>query len=94
MSLKTCPECGLRKDTPYTLDGLCVQCHQKHQEEEDHRDFINISMPNGIIARWTTTPSFLDKKKNFRYFRIPVEQNPYFDSDKQYEIVVMEAKVG
>jgi len=91
MSLKTCPECGLKKDM-LTIEGICQTCYWKHQEEEDRRNLINVSFPDGIIARWNASPSYLDKKKNFRYFRIPIEQNHYFDSDKKYEIRVLEAK--
>lgn len=91
MSLKACTKCGLKKEIT-TTDGLCFTCAWEEQDEYNKRREINTSMPGGIIARWTTTPSFLDKKKNFRYFRIPIEQNLFFDSDKQYEIIVLEAK--
>lgn len=91
MSLKLCPECGLKKEI-LTTDGICLQCHWHKQDEEDLREFVNTSFPDGIITRWVDTPSYLDKKKNFRYFRIPEKQNNYFDSNKQYEIIVKEAK--
>jgi len=91
MSLKLCPECGLKKEI-LTPEGICLQCHWKHQDEEDLRRIVNTSMPSGIIARWNGSPSFLDKKRNYMYLRIPDTQNHYFDPNKQYEIIVMEAK--
>ena len=91
MSLKTCPECGLKKEIT-TPDGLCLQCNWKNQDEEDRREFINTSMPNGIVARWNGSPSYLDKKRNYMYLRIPDTQNRYFDPNKEYEILVLEAK--
>ena len=90
MSLKTCPECGLKKDM-LTPEGVCQLCHWRHQEEEDRREIINTSMHDGIITRWNATPSFLSKKLNSMYFRIPPEQLPYFDPNTQYEIIIKEA---
>jgi len=92
MSLKPCPECGLKKDGIHTPEGLCKECYQREQEEEERREFINTSMPSGIIARWNGSPSFLDKKRNYMYLRIPDTQNHYFDPNKEYEIIVLEAK--
>ena len=92
MSLKPCPECGLKKDAPHTPEGICRECHQAKQEEE-RREFVNTSMPNGIVARWNGSPSFLDKKRNYMYLRIPDTQNHYFDPNKEYEIIVLEAKI-
>ena len=91
MSLKTCPQCGLKRDM-LTPEGICQPCHWKHQEEEDRREHINTSMPNGIVARWNGSPSYLDKKRNYMYLRIPDTQNRYFDPNKEYEILVLEAK--
>jgi len=91
MSLKMCPQCGIKKEM-LTSDGICAQCHWEDQDEEDRRELIFTTMPGGIIARWNGSPSFLDKKRNYMYLRIPDTQNHYFDPNKEYEIIVLEAK--
>ena len=92
MSLKLCPECQIRKEIFVPSAGICRECYQRRQDEEDRREFINTSFPDGVIAKWNATPSFLDKKRNYMYFRIPDTQNRYFDHNKIYEITISEAK--
>lgn len=91
VTIKPCIKCGLKKDGMLTPEGMCRECYQGEQDEEDRRAYINTSMPGGIVARWNGTPSFLDKKRNYMYLRIPDTQNHYFDPEKEYEIIVLEA---
>ena len=88
-----CEECGLRNPAQ-TMNGLCKNCHNKRQDEAEKRDIIDTSMPNGVVSRWNASPSFLDKKNNYMYFRIPLTQNSYFDPRKIYEIIVKEVAVN
>ena len=88
MSLFTCEKCGRKSEMNF--DGLCRQCDIERQNEVERRKIVDISMPSGVIARWSATPSFLDKKNNYMYFRIPPSQALYFDPNKQYDLIVKE----
>ena len=56
----------------------------------DTENIIQTSFPNGFIGSWIDTPSFLNKEKNRRYFKIPESQDPIILNNKQYKIIIME----
>jgi len=89
VNLEICPQCEVRKDT-FTSEGICVDCSWKNQEESDRRKINASSMPDGFITTWNDSPSYLDKKNNYMYFRIPQTSTLFFDPDKKYQIIVKE----
>lgn len=86
--LHKCDECG--RMGIYNFDGLCRPCDIERQNDVERRKIVETSMPGGIITRWNASPSFLDKKNNYMYFRIPPSQAFYFDPNKIYDIIIKE----
>jgi hypothetical protein len=84
-------ECRIchRKST-IMIDGICQHCYWEQQDEEDRRVINNASFPEGFIATWNDSPSFLSKKRDYMYFRIPNNQRVFFDPEKRYQIIVKE----
>ena len=94
MSLAICTRCGRKTSVRDFESGYCVTCMGEVQEQANRRQIMATSMPNGVITRWNASPSFLDKKNNYMYFRIPPGQTLYFDPTKHYEIIVKECEVS
>ena len=91
MGMKVCKECGLKRDT-LSSEGICYECGWAIQDEEERRKINATSMPEGFITTWNDTPSFLDKKRNFMYFRIPRTSSLFFDPEKEYQIIIKEVE--
>lgn len=90
VSMNICKECGLKKPQ-LTNEGICLDCAWALQDEEERKEINSTSMPEGFITTWNDTPSFLDKKRGFMYFRIPSTSTLFFDPEKEYQIIVKEA---
>lgn len=89
MSLDTCKVCGLKKEQLST-EGVCLTCGWEAQDLEYVRKINTNSMDGGIITTWNDSPSFLSKKDNYMYFRIPPTARLFFDPLKVYQIIVKE----
>jgi len=88
MSKNICSKCGLKKETISKITGLCYECGWEEQSLEELRTINSTSMLDGVITTWNDTPSFLSKKDNYMYFRIPPRCTLFFDPDKVYQIIV------
>lgn len=88
VGLEKCTQCGFMKDM--FQDGVCMSCLTQNQEEQERREVNATSIPDGFITTWNDSPSFLDKKNNYMYFRIPQTSTLFFDSKKIYQIIVKE----
>ena len=86
---KKCVECG-KKVFGKRTNGLCQECYDNQQDKKEQRDINNTSFPEKVITTWNTKPSFLDKKNNYMYFRIPETQRYFFDPEKIYQIIIKE----
>lgn len=91
VKMPICKECGLRK-SQLSNEGMCIDCCWDKQDEELRSKINATSMPEGFITTWNDTPSFLDKKRNFMYFRIPKVSSLFFDPEKQYQIIIKEVE--
>jgi len=90
LSKSICKKCGLKKETISKTSGLCYECGWEEQNLEELRDINSTSMDGGIITTWNDSPSFLSKKDNYMYFRIPPTARLFFDPNKLYQIIVKE----
>ena len=84
-----CKKCGLGKER-LSLEEICPECEQRAQDLEDIRKINSTSIDGGIITTWNDSPSFLSKKDNYMYFRIPPTARLFFDPNKEYQIIVKE----
>lgn len=80
-----CKEC-LRKVDLLTDTGLCLLCHNK----DDLVDITPIRLPEGLIAVWNDTPSYLNKKLKRRYFNIPDTCDDRILDGTRYQIIIKE----
>ena len=89
MSKNICKKCGLKKEQLST-EGICLTCGWEEQDLEELKKFNATSIDGGIITTWNDSPSFLSKKDNYMYFRIPPTVRLFFDPNKEYQIIVKE----
>ena len=89
--LEKCTQCGFMKDI--LQDGVCISCLHRNQDEFERREINATTIPEGFITTWNDSPSYLDKKNNYMYFRIPQTSTLFFDAEKIYQIIVKEVLI-
>ena len=85
MAMLICSECGRKCDTRDS-EGRCLHCI----ESEDLKKVIQVTLPEGFIGSWNSTPSYLNKKLGRRYFAIPERQDDNILNGVKYKIILME----
>jgi len=71
-------------------DGFCTICSDEIQDELLLKTIIQTKLPEGLVAFWEDTVSYLSKKKNQKYFKIPETQKVRILDDKKYRIIIKE----
>lgn len=74
-------------------EGYCAFCWEDVQNEETVRNVVQTSMPDGLIAFWDDSISYISKKNNRAYFRIPPSQKLRLLDNKIYRIIIKEVKI-
>ena len=84
-----CKKCG-RLVIQLANADYCHICWRDIQNEEVMEEVINIRMPDGLVAIWEDSISYLSKKQNRAYFKIPHTQKLRLLDNKKYRIIIKE----
>jgi len=71
-------------------DGYCYICSAEVQNEELGKNIIQTKMPDGLVAFWEDSISYISKKNNRAYFKIPPTQKLRLLDNKKYRIIIKE----
>jgi len=95
MSLQLCNACGFKKEifvfNKEKGEHICYQCNSDLQvDKEDLEDVMQIKLPGGIVAFWIDSSSYINKKKDQRYFKIPDGSKKAIVHGKDYKIMIQD----
>jgi len=86
---KECKKCG-----NFVMDifegKYCKICWDSIQDEMLLKNIIQTKLPEGLIAFWEDTVSYLSRKRNQKYFKIPEEQKLRILDNIKYRIIIKE----
>ena len=87
-----CNTCKLNKtDFVNTANGkMCNSCYTELQDRDDIANVIPIRLPEGLVAFWVDSSSYISKKTKQRYFKIPDKVKSSIIHGKDYQIIIRE----
>ena len=91
MLKKECKKCN-NKVLQLGPEGYCYICWDQIQNEELVEDISQSKMPEGLVAFWEDSVSYINKKQNRAYFKIPQTQKLRILDNKRYRIIIKEVK--
>lgn len=71
-------------------DGYCALCWDEIQNELLLENIVQTKLPEGLVAFWVDTVSYISKKKNQKYFKIPDTEKSSIIDNKKYRIIIKE----
>lgn len=71
-------------------EGYCHICWDAIQDEALLKNIIQTKLPEGLVAFWEDSISYISKKKDRAYFKIPPEQKSRILDDIKYRIIIKE----
>ena len=86
---KVCKKCG-RKVLQLATEDYCHICWDLIQDEDFVKKIIQTSLPEGLVAFWDDSISYISKKKNRAYFKVPEEEKLRILDNKIYRIIIKE----
>lgn len=86
---RQCKKCG-NSVIQLAPEGYCYICYEDIQNEGILKNIIQTEMPDGLVAFWDDSISYISKKQNRAYFRIPQSQKLRLLDGKKYRIIIKE----